>query len=462
MQSSPEETDSPPLSSSDKSSTIREAMRFYGLAECAEQALRVAQQHDLESELMSLALSSSKSEDLCTAARYYENRRGPEHAAKAVTLYRKAGDVGRAMELCFSARLFEPLRQIVHQITSDKDASAGRADPATLARCASFFMENEQFSMAVELLCISGQHGTAVDLCYDHKVVLSEEMAEKLTPDKDSVGGEQRLTQLRKIAKLCKEQGNFQVACKKYTQAGDKLKAMKCLLKSGDTEKIAFFAGTARMPEIYVIAANYLQGLDWSGDGNLRKQILGFYSKAKDFKKMGAFYQSMAEHEIDVQHDYEKATNFLGEALKVLQKGQLELSPEHTEIERHMQVIDRFLQVRNQLSGEEQVQACQGFLGTEGVNQYVRHGDIYALMISGLMGLGAEEIAGQAVASMKENKIRPNDYLPGEIVERLEAVARNQENFGHGGQSAHGSSPGIGSGMGEVDEDIDEEISDEE
>ena len=30
-------------------------------------------------------------------------------------------------------------------------------------------------------------------------------------------------------------------SAKKFTQAGDKLKAMKCLLKSGDTEKITFF-----------------------------------------------------------------------------------------------------------------------------------------------------------------------------------------------------------------------------
>ena len=34
---------------------------------------------------------------------------------------------------------------------------------------------------------------------------------------------------------------------------------MKALLKSGDTEKIIFFAGVSRQKEIYVMAANYLQ-----------------------------------------------------------------------------------------------------------------------------------------------------------------------------------------------------------
>ena len=42
-------------------------------------------------------------------------------------------------------------------------------------------------------------------------------------------------------------------------QAGDKLRAMKSLLRSGDTEKIIFFAGVSRNRDIYILAANYLQ-----------------------------------------------------------------------------------------------------------------------------------------------------------------------------------------------------------
>ena len=38
-------------------------------------------------------------------------------------------------------------------------------------------------------------------------------------------------------------QRQFHLATKKFTQAGNKVQAMKALLKSGDTEKIIFFAG---------------------------------------------------------------------------------------------------------------------------------------------------------------------------------------------------------------------------
>ena len=50
-------------------------------------------------------------------------------------------------------------------------------------------------------------------------------------------------------------QGAYHLATKKFTQAGNRVKAMRALLKSGDTEKIIFFAGVSRQKEIYVMAA---------------------------------------------------------------------------------------------------------------------------------------------------------------------------------------------------------------
>lgn len=63
-------------------------------------------------------------------------------------------------------------------------------------------------------------------------------------------------------------------------QAGDKVKALKCLIKSGDTDKIIFFAGVSRHAEIYTLAANYLQTLDWHARPDLAQSIVTFYSKA--------------------------------------------------------------------------------------------------------------------------------------------------------------------------------------
>jgi intraflagellar transport protein 140 len=84
-------------------------------------------------------------------------------------------------------------------------------------------------------------------------------MAEGLTPPKsdDPVEAERRIETLKKLAKACKKLNVFHLACKKYTQAGDRLKAMKCLLKSGDTKNIVYYAGASRNKDIYVRAARH-------------------------------------------------------------------------------------------------------------------------------------------------------------------------------------------------------------
>lgn len=60
--------------------------------------------------------------------------------------------------------------------------------------------------------------------------------------------------------------GSYQLATKKYTQAGRLVQAMRSLLRCGDTDKIIFFANKCRQKEVYVMAANYLQSLDWRND----------------------------------------------------------------------------------------------------------------------------------------------------------------------------------------------------
>ena len=73
------------------------------------------------------------------------------------------------------------------------------------------------------------------------------------------------------------------------------LQAMKALLKSGDTEKIVFFAGVSRQKEIYVMAANYLQSLDWRKDPEIMKNIIAFYTKGRALDSLAGFYDACAQ-----------------------------------------------------------------------------------------------------------------------------------------------------------------------
>ena len=148
---------------------------------------------------------------------------------------------------------------------------------------------NNWFSKAVDLYVASRQAIKALDLCLNYNIKISDEMAEKLSAA--DVENDEKLKILNKIAEGAYQQGNYHLATKKWTQAGNRLQAMKSLLKSGDTDKIIFFANVSRQREIYILAGNYLQTLDWRNNADIMKNIIAFYTKSKTYDLLAMFYQ---------------------------------------------------------------------------------------------------------------------------------------------------------------------------
>lgn len=71
--------------------------------------------------------------------------------------------------------------------------------------------------------------------------------------------------------------------------------AMSALLKSGDTEKIVFFANVSRQRELFIMAANYLQSLDWRKNPEILKTIIAFYTKGRASELLAGFYEVCAQ-----------------------------------------------------------------------------------------------------------------------------------------------------------------------
>lgn len=70
---------------------------------------------------------------------------------------------------------------------------------------------------------------------------------------------------------------------------------MKALLKSGDTERIVFFANVSRQADIYILAGNYLQTLDWRSNPEYVKHMITFYTKARSPELLVGFYEACAQ-----------------------------------------------------------------------------------------------------------------------------------------------------------------------
>ncbi|KAF1499691.1 hypothetical protein FQV18_0011068, partial [Eudyptula minor novaehollandiae] len=358
---------------------IKQAVHFYTRAQAFNNAIRLCKENNLDDQLMNLALLSSP-EDMIDAACYYEEK--GEQMDRAVMLYHKAGHFSKALELAFATQQFGALQLIAEDLDE-------HSDPALLARCSDFFIEHAQYEKAMELLLTAKKYHEALQLCLKQNLTITEEMAEKMTVSKDSkdLSEESRRELLEQIADCCMRQGNYHMATKKYTQAGNKLKAMRALLKSGDTEKIVFFAGVSRQREIYIMAANYLQSLDWCKDPEIMKNIISFYTKGRALDLLAGFYDACAQVEIDEYQNYEKAQGALTEAYKCLSKAKtrspLEQESKLALLQSKMTLIKRFIHARRVYSEDpkEAVRQCELLLAEQDFDNAIRHGDVLGFLV---------------------------------------------------------------------------------
>ncbi|KAI6178923.1 hypothetical protein M3Y98_00554400 [Aphelenchoides besseyi] len=358
-------------------SDFEQAVHFFTKASSYNTAIRLAREHEMSDKLASLALLAGGNE-LIETARYYEDL--PGYADKAVLLYHKAGMIGRALDLAFRTEQFSALDLIARDLNED-------SDPQVLQRAAQFFSSNQRDRTAVLLLAYAKKFSEAVELCHEKSVLITEEIAELLTPPRTAPD---RKALLEEIARCCLQQANYYFAAKKFTQAGNKTEAMKALLRSGDTPKIILFANTAKSKDIYKMAGNYLQSLNWRDDATLMRQIESFYMKAGAFDSLAMFYEACAELEIDDYHDYEKAITAYNEAIRCWNKksekdGDLDnkVSNKRDRVKSTVNRIKEFIGIKELYNSDPGAAMTQmNAMANDQKDGVIRLGDIYAFLIN--------------------------------------------------------------------------------
>ncbi|GIL44704.1 hypothetical protein Vafri_2223 [Volvox africanus] len=396
---------------------IPEAVRYYTLAKRYSHGVRLAKVNELDSDLMNLALKSTPVVMIDTADYLFQKG---QHE-KAATLYMKGGKLSKAVEMCFQAQLFDVLQHIADDMSPDK------SDPTLYNRCAEFFMQFGHNDKAVKMLIAAQQYSRALELCVEHDVPISEEMADSMTPDKSIMKPDERNGVICRIAKVAKRQGNYQLAAKKYTQAGDKVKAMKALLRGGDAEKIIFFAGVSRQKDLYLMAANYLQTLNWHSDPELMKHIISFYTKATAWDSLANFYEACAQIEVDEYRDYEKALQAMREAAKYIAKSKSDDRDQRlAAISDRITVSERFVEARQLIATNptEALRVCEELLQTipqdsQDLEAGIRIGDVYALMVEYWYEARQPMEAYKAIEAMRRRGIILSPYLDTRMVEDI-------------------------------------------
>jgi len=402
---------------------LQEAISYYAASGCYNHAIRLAKAYGMDTELMTFAIKSTPSLML-DCATHFEQKGDLE---KAVQLYHKGGDYLHALDICFrvgqSGDAVGVTRQqrsaifdMVNIIAQDLGADTS---PQILARCAEFLVMHRQFEKAVELYIMARRYPQAIEMCMQQKVNITEEMAQLLTPPSDGFDSNERKEILANLGRALKKQGSFTLASKKYTQAGDRIRAIKCLLRGGDTKAVIQFASISRNAEIYKLAANYLQQMDWR-DGEIMKAIITFYSKAKAYEQLAGFYDSCAQVEIDEYRDYEKAYRALKESMKYLR----EAKGRHIEemvstLESRLSLIERFVTARKcaKKDPDEMVAICENILEEPQLDMAIRVGDCLAMLVEHFHHTGDMRRAYQYMLDMKERRILLHPYIDAEVLD---------------------------------------------
>ena len=422
---------------------MKSAIQFFSKSGRYNHAVRLAQEAGFDSDLMSLSLMSNP-KVMISSAKYFESKGSVQ---QAVQLYQHAGRLSKALDLCFRARLFDELRNIADDLAAQSGKEGGaKVAPETLTKCASFLMEHGQYDKAVHLFIIGGKVEESIEMCAQHKVKITEDMADKMTPEKGDprYPNSARKEILLKLASVCKKQNSYHLATKKYTQAGDKLKAMKCLLKSGDTEKITFFANVSRNRDIYILAANYLQNLDWHNTPETMKAIILFYTKAKAYEQLSSFYDACAQVEIDEYREYDRAIAALKESERFLQKAKNTPAATKAEkiavLQQRIVHIEQFANAKRNIKSDpdESVRVCNMLLQERDIERAIRVGDIFALLVEFYYGNNSFSQAHEMIERMRDRNIVLNPYLDQEMVNKIykemgvSDAPQKQGNYGNG------------------------------
>eukprot|EP01112_Ceratiomyxa_fruticulosa_P014738 TRINITY_DN4247_c0_g2_i1.p1 TRINITY_DN4247_c0_g2~~TRINITY_DN4247_c0_g2_i1.p1 ORF type:complete len:273 (+),score=65.78 TRINITY_DN4247_c0_g2_i1:108-821(+) len=216
---------------------------------------------------------------------------------------------------------------------------------------------------------------------------------------------------------------------------------MKVLLKSGDTEKIVFFANVSREKDIYIMAANYLQSLDWKQNPELAKTIIQFYTKAKAQESLATFYDVCAQVEIDEFQNYEKASGAMKEAARQLSKAKNspEIVAKMDNLQKRVNLVDQFIQARNiaqsrqESSLPEAAAICRQLLEIPNIDEAVRLGDICAFLVDYHFSRGDANEAYQLIQRMAKEKVNLEIFLDAGLIKEVYArmnVPLNRKIFG--------------------------------
>lgn len=162
-----------------------------------------------------------------------------------------------------------------------------------------------------------------------------------------------------------------------------------------------------------------MQSLDWRNQPEIMKHIITFYTKAKSFDSLSLFYDACAQVEIDEYKNYEKALGALKESGKYMTKAKLPgKETKILQIKKRIALIEQFLSAKKLLvaTPEEAINMCKEMAERPDIEEAVRAGDVYALLVEHFYSQRKPQQAFEITEKMRQRRIPLLYFLDKEVV----------------------------------------------
>jgi len=268
-------------------------------------------------------------------------------------------------------------------------------------------------------------------LCENYKVKISKETANAILVDLDKEKDNKIKMQLTsRLAKLLMTQGEFDIAHDIYVKIGNLKKAMKCCIKMGDKKKVIEFAHNCRIPELYILAANFLMNLDWTNE--IVKIIVSFFNKAKAYYNLASFYTVFASVQINEKGNYNQAEELYENAIKTVQKvreNDEKKDNKISELQMKLDFIHRINEVNQKMKENkitDSIKLCNELLNVNNCDDILSEREIYGMLIN-LYNINKDFNEAYEVLLKGKQKNYTNLNKPEIILEILKNVGKENE-----------------------------------
>ena len=383
--------------------------------------------------------------------------------------------------------VWDMLKELVEEEvnhSSNTNSNSSSLSSGLLVRCVELLISRGEVQRGMGLFVSCGRYRQAIDLCLSQKITITPQIASILTPSSNkkkshsssspsSYQGtktsddpqkareeeEDRIEVIRLLAKVLKKQGAYDLASTKYTESGDRLKALKCLMQGAHTTKVIKYAQACKNREMYVLSSNYLQQVffhaavqeedDDEGDGEreskrekeneeVKQYIVMFCKRAKAYEQLSSFYQHLAQIEMDEYRDYEKALQALKEGLSFLSKASSPSNPASS-LQNRIQAVEMFVEAREAASKRDlgaMVRVCEELLDEQGGcgDENIRVGDVFALLIEQFFARGDLTKALHYIHQMQAKAIPLEPYLEESVVREVSSSLGVAIDYGESGE----------------------------